>query len=354
MLASLAAAIEDNPHARRKTSRRGRLVLFALAALAAASLAWLAGTFVARAALERRANGALERLVETQPLLQSFPLRLGFDHGNRAITVSGIEPSQVDIGSLVDALAKAAAPYQIVDRIGVVPGLEQSAALRADIAAAQQSLSRMQAGIDEMRGEAAEEAGAISRQYADLGSQYAALEAALRADISALQQSLSRLQTGIDETRGEVVAESSSRNSQFAGLGSQYAALQSIVDGPDERLGRFMTSTAIFFGDDDEFADGEEADRQLHQFAALLSKSNMRVRIVGHADDSGSESGNKVIARKRAERVREVVASLGIAPLRLLVVSRSSSMPISYRTGPTGNGNRRVTFETVFQTEPAQ
>jgi len=49
-----------------------------------------------------------------------------------------------------------------------------------------------------------------------------------------------------------------------------------------------------------------------------------------------------------------MLVSLGVAPSRLVVVSRSASEPIADRIGATNAANRRVTFEHIFQTEPAQ
>ncbi|WP_454850535.1 OmpA family protein [Rhizobium binxianense] len=333
MLASLAASVESNPLARRKKSRRGKIILFAFVALVAAGLAWLGAIFATRTMLERRTNDALQQLVGEQSSLASFPLRLDFDHGDRTLSVSGIEPSQVDIPPLVDALGKAAAPYRVIDRIGVVPGLEQPAALRAEIAAARQTIARMQASIDEARGAIAEEARSRDRQYAGLNEQYAKLQ---------------------DETRGAIAEEAKSRNQQYAGLSEQYAGLQSLADGPAERLGRFMATTAVFFATDDKFADNEEAEQQIRELAGLLANNDLRIRIVGHADESGSEAGNKVLARRRAELVLQRLVSLGIEPSRLFAVSRSASVPISDMSGGTSDDNRRVTFETVFRTETRQ
>lgn len=326
MLASLAASVENNPLAPGKKNRRGKIILFTVIALVVAGLAWLTGMLMNRTMLERRTTAALQQLVDEQPLLASFPLRLDFDHGDRSLSVSGIEPSQVDIPPLVDALGKAAAPYRIIDRVGVVPGLEQSATLRADIAAAQQSLARMQASIDETRATIAEEASARDRQYAGLGEQHAKLQ---------------------DETRAAIAEEARSRNQQYAGL-------QSIVDSPAERLGRFMASTAVFFVTGDSFADNEEAEQQIRELAGLLANNDLRIRIVGHADESGSESGNRILGGRRAGQVKQRLIALGIEPSRLFVVSRSASVPISDMSGSTNEDNRRVTFETVFRTEVAQ
>ncbi|MBS0222484.1 MAG: OmpA family protein [Proteobacteria bacterium] len=295
-LASLATSIEADPRSRKKGNRGGRAALLVLAGLAIALLGWWAVLSVTRTMLERRATAALQQLADEQPSLTSFPLRLDFDHPGRSLTVRGIEPSQVNIAAVMDALAKAAAPYRIIDRIGVVPGLEQWTASRTDAAATQQSLARLQASLDEVHKAIAEEARSRSQQY---------------------------------------------------------AKLQSTVDSPAERLSRFMASTAIFFGIDDEFTDREEADRQIRQLAALLENNDLEVRVVGYTDDTGSEAGNRALARRRAEVVVQKLTALGIEPSRLLVVSRAASMPISDKTGPN-DGNRRVTFENVFRGEPTR
>lgn len=352
-LASLAAAIDSAPRSHKKASRRGRVVLFALAALATVALAWLASVSITRMMLERRTNATLQQLAAKQPLLASFPLKLDFDHGDRSLTVSGIEPSQVDVVPIVDALAKVATPYRIVDRIGIVPGVEQSAALRADVAAVQQSLARLQSSIDETRGAITEESTSRHQQYLGLSKQYGELQSAAEAPahLAAIQQSLARLQAIIDETRGAIAEESRSRNQQYAGLSEQYTRLNSVVDSPAERLRHFMTSTAVFFGNGDEFADREEAERRIVQLAGLLKDNDLRIRIVGHTDDSGSDSANRTLARKRAGQVVQRLTALGIEPSRLFVLSRAASMPISDGIGASGGENRRVTFESVFRTE---
>jgi outer membrane protein OmpA-like peptidoglycan-associated protein len=307
MLASLAASIESG-HSSRKTSRRGRVVLFTLLALCVALLLWLAGIWLTRSMLERRTNAALEQLVVEQPLLASFPLRLDFDHHNRSLSVSGIEPSQLDVAPLTDALARAAAPYRLVNRIGIVPGLEQSAALHSSVATAQQSLARAQARIDETLGAIAAESKSRNEEYAKLREQYAK-------------------------------------------LGEQYARLQSVVDSPALRLESFMASTAVFFGNEGEFLDSGQAERQLRDLAGLLADNDLRIRIVGYADETGSDATNRTLGRKRAELVMRRLTSLGIEPSRLFVVSRSASMPITDRVGAAIGGNRRVTFENVFRAE---
>lgn len=357
MLASLAASIEAGPATEPKPRRGGKVVLFVLAALVAAGLAWLASAYWTRTMLERRTNDALQELAGKEPLLETFPLRLDFDHRNRSVSVSGIEPSQMRTAPLIDALAKAAAPYRVVGRIGIVPGTEQVAALNADIDALRQSVSGLQAGIDENRQAIAElrqsladlqkSAGETGEAVAGQRQSLASLQARIdqtRGPSEEEVKSLAGLQAGLDQTRAALTEETKSRN-------QQYDALQSIADGPGERLDRFMAATAIFFGDADAFADDKAANQQIRDLAALLAGNDLRIRVVGHADDTGTETTNRVVARKRADQVVRELIALGIEPSRLFVVSRSSSMPIS---DVPSEGNRRVTFENVFRAEHPQ
>ncbi|MBZ9988620.1 OmpA family protein [Mesorhizobium sp. BH1-1-5] len=357
MLGSLAASIEAGPAAEPKSRRGGKVVLFVLAALVAAGLAWLASVYLTRTMLERRTNDALVELAGKEPLLETFPLHLDFDHRNRSVSVSGMEPGQVRTAPLIDALAKAAAPYRVVGRIGVVPGTEQVAALNADIDALRQSVTGLQAGIDENRQAIAElrqslaglrkSTGETSEAVAGQRQSLAGLQARIdqtRGPSQEELQSLAGLRAGIDETRAAIAAETKSRN-------QQYEAVRSIADGPAERLDRFMASTAIFFGTGDAFADDNEAGQQIRDLAGLLAGNDLRIRVVGHADDTGTESTNRAVARKRADQVVRGLTSLGIEPSRLFVVSRSSSMPIS---DVPSEGNRRVTFENVFRAERPQ
>lgn len=332
-LAPFAAAIESDLRPDKKASPNGKVILLTVAALAVMLFVWLAAGFVTRTSLEHRTNAALQELVEQQPLLASFPLHLQFDHANRSLAISGIEPSSLDPVPVVDALAKAAAPYTVINRMGIVPGLEQSATLHADVAVLKEALDRLRASNEEMRAAATAAAESKDQQYANLSKQYTDLQ--------------SRLQRSIEEARTAAVAEATSRNQQFA-------ALQTIVDSPAQRLDRFITSTAIFFGRGSEFANPEEAAQQVSLLAELLAGNDLRIRIVGYADESGSEQSNKALAGKRAEAVMERLKALGIAPERLFVVSRSAAMPISDKMNAGGSANRRVTFENVFQTEPAQ
>ncbi|QPF84574.1 OmpA family protein [Bradyrhizobium genosp. L] len=316
MLASLATSIETDDTPRKAKSGRGKVILFTLLAAIAGVLVWFGAAAVSRGLLERRTHAVLEQLTAKEPLLKSFPLRLDFDHHDHSVAVAGVEPSQVAIAPLVDALASAAAPYRIVDRIGRVPGPEQVAASQAGIADLQQGMARLQASLDQIRDATAAQAKAAAAQNTGLAAQYDKL--------------------------GEQVGK----------LGEQSATLAAIADGPAARLDRYVAATAVFFvNKSDEFLDKDQAEQQLRELAGLLANNDLRVRIVGYADQSGTEGANKTLARKRAEQVMRSLTAFGIEPTRLILVSRAATMPITDQLDAAGGGNRRVSFETVYRSE---
>ncbi|MBR0869825.1 OmpA family protein [Bradyrhizobium tropiciagri] len=319
MLASLATSIETDELPRKATSRRGKIILFGLLAGAAALLIWFAAVSITRSQLEKRTQAALAQLTATQPLLVSFPLRLDFDHGGGSVTVSGVEPSQLATAPLIESLAAAAAPYRLVDRIGLVSGPEQQAAAEAGIAGLQQGLARLQASLDQMRESMAAQAKTGEANYAGLNAQY-------------------------DKLGG-----------QLAKLGEQAARLESVVDSPAARLDRFIASGAIFFNNNsDVFSDNDQAEQRIRELADLLANNDLKVRIVGYADQSGTEGTNRTLGRKRAEQVMNRLTALGVDPSRLIPVSRAATMPITDRLDVTTGGNRRVSFETVYRGEVAR
>jgi len=349
-LAALAESLEAESAPPRKRGRRGKLILFVLLALFAALIVWFAGASLGRTILERRANAALERLAGTQPLLASFPLRLRFDHRDQTVSVSGIEPRSVNTVSLLRALAKAVAPYRVVNRIGVVQGMDESAMMRADVATLQHSFSEM----EEKFNRTGKELDATHKAIADLlqsGTRnFDKIDARydkLNEDYSALSDKYNSLNLQYSEMMKKM-------STDYSSLDVRYTSLAAAIDSPRERLDHFMTSTAIFFGNGEEFADSDEAGQQIRHLAELLKNNSLRIRIVGHSDESGSEHANKILGRKRAEAVMWKLVALGIEPSRLFVVSRSALMPVSDQTGATNNGNRRVTFENVFQNEPPE
>ncbi len=88
----------------------------------------------------------------------------------------------------------------------------------------------------------------------------------------------------------------------------------------------------------------------LDQFAQGLDP-NMRVRIVGHTDSTGSDAINNPLSVDRAQSVRDYLAGRGVAPARVETTGRGAREPVADNGSDSGRAqNRRV---EIFLREPA-
>lgn len=88
----------------------------------------------------------------------------------------------------------------------------------------------------------------------------------------------------------------------------------------------------------------------LDQFAQGLDP-NMRVRIVGHTDSTGSDAINNPLSVDRAQSVRDYLAGRGVAPARVETTGHGSREPVADNGSDAGRAqNRRV---EIFLRDPA-
>jgi OOP family OmpA-OmpF porin len=84
--------------------------------------------------------------------------------------------------------------------------------------------------------------------------------------------------------------------------------------------------------------------RQLDVFADVLKGkrgTGRQVKIVGHADASGSQAGNLTLSQRRAEAVRSYLVNKGADPAMLTAVGLGSAEPKN-KANPYASENRRV------------
>jgi OmpA-OmpF porin, OOP family len=84
--------------------------------------------------------------------------------------------------------------------------------------------------------------------------------------------------------------------------------------------------------------------KQLDVFADVLKGkkgTGRQVRVVGHADASGTPEANQALSLRRAEAVKTYLVQKGAEPEMLLVVGQGSSEPKN-PANPTAPENRRV------------
>jgi OOP family OmpA-OmpF porin len=86
--------------------------------------------------------------------------------------------------------------------------------------------------------------------------------------------------------------------------------------------------------------------------AASSNRYDISIHVVGRADPSGAETNNLALSRRRATAVRDRLAGLGIAPVRLAVDAVGSNDPLPAATAlERARLNRSASF--VIQARPS-
>lgn len=123
------------------------------------------------------------------------------------------------------------------------------------------------------------------------------------------------------------------------------------VDGGPGSQADFLSkisSDRIYF-DTDRF-DVDGADRTIldSQAAWLRQYPGKRVTIEGHADERGTREYNIALGERRANSAKNYLASLGIDPGRIMVVSYGKERPEALGSTPEAWArNRRAVTVTI-------
>ncbi len=89
--------------------------------------------------------------------------------------------------------------------------------------------------------------------------------------------------------------------------------------------------------------ESEESLQELYTF--LKENPEVRIRIVGHTDNVGSDKDNQTLSEGRAASVKNDIVGRGIAPERIETDGRGESEPVATNETEEGRAqNRRVEF----------
>ncbi|HEY9051225.1 MAG TPA: OmpA family protein [Gammaproteobacteria bacterium] len=91
-----------------------------------------------------------------------------------------------------------------------------------------------------------------------------------------------------------------------------------------------------------ELRDDDLDDLRLHA-KYLASHPEMRLKIIGHTDKSGSVEYNQRLAMKRADHVAKILVEQGVMPEQISIYSQGESQPIAGLDHAIRD--RRVEFE---------
>lgn len=84
---------------------------------------------------------------------------------------------------------------------------------------------------------------------------------------------------------------------------------------------------------------------RLDQIAQALVEDRLRVRVVGHTDNTGTPEGNLVLSRERAEAVCRYLISRGVPAADLVPEGVGQAQPVASNDTPEGRQlNRRIAF----------
>jgi type IX secretion system PorP/SprF family membrane protein len=89
-----------------------------------------------------------------------------------------------------------------------------------------------------------------------------------------------------------------------------------------------------------------EAKLYLNDLAKMLKQnSNLKVEVIGHTDDVGTEEANLIISEQRAKIVIDYLIMNGIKPARLKLTAKGKSEPVAPNSSEENRAkNRRVEF----------
>jgi OOP family OmpA-OmpF porin len=118
----------------------------------------------------------------------------------------------------------------------------------------------------------------------------------------------------------------------------------------DAAAGGVAYEPSTLLAENIEFATGSaEIPAQYHprldQIAQALIDDRLRVRVVGHTDNTGTPDGNLVLSRERAESVCRYLIGRGVPAADLVPEGVGQSQPIASNDTAEGRQlNRRIAF----------
>ncbi len=98
----------------------------------------------------------------------------------------------------------------------------------------------------------------------------------------------------------------------------------------------------------DEMHENPRVNRYLDDLVERLKRTEEKVQLVGHTDDSASAERNMRLGMMRANAIKDILVAKGLSASRILVQSKGEDEPIaSNKTGEGRRQNRRVEITII-------
>jgi OmpA-OmpF porin, OOP family len=111
--------------------------------------------------------------------------------------------------------------------------------------------------------------------------------------------------------------------------------------------GSFSTNAILFDNNSDKITTA--SNTIITEIANTLKEyTYLKLNIIGHTDSDGDNAKNITLSKKRAEAVKQKLASMGILANRLSTNGKGETMPIASNENDAGKAeNRRVEFVVI-------
>ncbi|HWW57771.1 MAG TPA: peptidoglycan-associated lipoprotein Pal [Sphingopyxis sp.] len=122
-----------------------------------------------------------------------------------------------------------------------------------------------------------------------------------------------------------------------------------IVPGSQQDFLTNITSDRIYFGYDQFNVDAEDMVTLRSQAAWLARYPGVHVTLEGHADERGTRDYNIALGERRANAAKNYLASLGIDPGRMNVISYGKERPAATGSNEEAYAQNRRAVTLVIE-----
>ena len=177
----------------------------------------------------------------------------------------------------------------------------------------------------------------------------------MRATSRSSSKTRARVRSRLHDTQSQLAQAQQGKQEAEARAAAAMSSLSDVANVKEEQRGTVITlSGAVLFPSGGDTLS-EVARQSLDKVAQALqeqSKSS-HIRIEGYTDARGSDSANQALSQRRAQAVRDYLASRGLDGLMLEAVGRGEANAIASNDSADGRAsNRRV--EIVVEPAVAQ
>lgn len=131
--------------------------------------------------------------------------------------------------------------------------------------------------------------------------------------------------------------------------GTDTGTAPGIIPGSQQDFVANVIADRIFFGYDQFNVDAEDQATLRSQATWLQRYPGVRVLVEGHADERGTRDYNIALGERRANAAKNYLASLGIDPSRIDVISYGKDRPDAIESNEAAWARNRRAVSIVIQ-----